>query len=270
MRALLLSLLLVLLPPVRGARAAEETPRRPVWRPLLEVQLGFLYGTRRLEADGAEALPRQGASGLWLQAVVYPMAALERVPLPLAGLGFRVAAGVPLWLPVPATTQAGEPRAVYQVSEQQLEVGYLRWHYNFRRRLLAPDLELEALYGYRRFVIEDPERLEVLPVPPAEYHYLGLSAGAHVNLTHRFSVRAAVTVAGLLSLGPLGEPAAPEDDPVRAGRAYHVYGPGQALLWRVEGGAAVRIWQGVTVGLNASIEQLHLFLDGTGDLRRRP
>ncbi len=251
--------------------ANELYYRRPPWRSIFDLQVGYLFNVRHLTDNGSgREFNRSGAHGVLLHGELYPLAAFDRVPLAAAGLGFRVTAMLPFWpdiqqIPGPDLP----PTGILSASEYRVEVGFLHWHWNFLEAVLRPEVEMEALYGYHRFDITDKANVLLVDIPSAAYSYLGGSIGARVHLTRRLSTRLSFAFAGLLDLGPMGLPGALMDDPRNAGRGFHVYGPGSGWLWRLDFSAALRVWHGLSLGAGFYYEQTLLSFDGTGDVALR-
>lgn len=246
-----------------------EMLRRPPWRPLVNLEVGYLYNTRQLRdsddqgrTSGRES--RGGAHGLRLHAEVYPLALLRRLPLWVAGLGVRVTALLPFWGDIPERTQSGAATGGrYAVSEQRVEAA-LRWHWNFMNDLLRPDVDLEALYGYHQYALAGVQNVISLPVPSAAYQYLGGTAGVRLHILKALSARVSFTAAGLLDLGPMGQAPDPLSNP--SGSGSFVYGPGGGWLWRGEISTTYRVWRGLSFGLGGYYEQVRLSFNGTGDI----
>src|SRR5437762_9541552 len=85
-----------LVPP--NPEAKELYYRRQPWRPVFDLQGGYLFNTRQLTDNGSgRSFNRSGAHGVRLHGEVYPLAPLRNVPLAAAGLGFGVTALLPFW-----------------------------------------------------------------------------------------------------------------------------------------------------------------------------
>lgn len=260
-----------LVPPNAEAQALYY--KRPPWRPIFDLQVGYLFNTRQLTDNGSgRAFNRSGAHGLRLHGEIYPLAAVRAVPLAAAGLGFRVTAMLPFWPDIKQVNGKGDQTGLYGANETRVEVGWLRWHYNFLSAALRPDaavqpeIELEGLYGYHRFDFTAKENILVFDIPSATYQYVGGAFGLRLHILRRLQLRFGMAFAGLLDLGPMAEPGAPNDYPPNVPRAYHVYGPGGGWLFRTDLAASVRLVAGLHLGLGGYFEQTQLSFDGTGDV----
>ncbi|MCS6915555.1 MAG: hypothetical protein RMK29_00390 [Myxococcales bacterium] len=263
-----------LVPPDAEARALYY--RRPPWRPIFQLELGYLFNGRHFTDEGSgRTFNASGTHGIRLHAEVYPLAGLRPVPLAAAGLGFRLTALLPFWPDVKQINDRGEQMGLYGASEYRVEAGWLRWHHAFLASILPPEapvhpaVELEALYGYHRFDLTAKENILVLDLPSSGYSYLGGAAALRLHILRRMQVRAGLALAGMLDLGPMSEPGAPNNDPRTVPRSYYVYGPGSGWLWRAEAGLMARLVAGLSLGVGGFYEQKLLSFEGTGDILLR-
>lgn len=262
-----------LVPP--NPEAQEIYYQRPPWRPVFDLQAGYLFSSRHLSDNGSgREFNRSGASGVILHGELYPLAELHRVPLAAAGLGVRVTVLLPFWPDIKQVDETGAQTGLLSATEYRAEVGFLRWHWNFAQALLRPDIQLEALYGYHHFDVDRKLNVNIVNIPPVDYSYLGASIGTRVYLLRRWHAQLGVALAGILDTGPMGQPGAPMDNPTLAAppRTYHVYGPGNGWLWRLDFATGVRVWRGLSVNFGFYYEQKLLSFDGIGDilLRQQP
>jgi hypothetical protein len=254
-----------LVPPTQEAK--EIYYERQPWRQVFDLQVGYLASIRHFTDAGSDrSFNTSAGHGLRLHGEFYPLAAARRVPLWLAGLGVRLSVLLPFWKDARLLDERGQESGTYTISEQRVELGFLRWHWNFLDATLRPDIEVEALYGYHPFQLNPGRNVTRIDIPPVAYSYMGASVGARVYLLRRLSARAGLAFARMLDLGAIAEPGAPNNDPLQAGRSYHVYGPGGAWLWRIDFALQARLWRGVALSGGFFYERVNLSFDGTGDV----
>lgn len=252
-----------------SAQAQQDQDQRPPWQAALDLQVGYLYSSRSLSSEGGVlAFPRAGASGVFLQAALYPAAFVRSAGPALSGLGLRLSLQLPKWGTIEQVTPTDStPTGSYKASERRFEGG-LRWHYNPWDALWRPDFEIEGLFGVHQFVFSEPVNVPFLRLPSSDYRYLGALAGLRLFPIERLSFRVALSLGKHLSLGPM---ATVGIDPVtnlnlRDQNGFQSYGPGSGWLWRLDLGSTVEIWRGLFAGAAFSYTQNRLSFDGQGNI----
>lgn len=255
-----------LVPQSREAR--ELYDRRPPWQPALDLRFGFLWNGRTLTNEGSDLrFPFSGAPGIAAHAELYPLAFLKHVGGALAGLGARIDVQRPFWNDIQQKTQLnGGSTGLYSASEYRVEGG-IRWHYNPWNAELRPDFEVEGLYGVHSFATKGKENIDYLRIAPAEYRYAGAQFGLRMFFTRRIAARAALTLAKLLSLGLLDTVGVDgQGTNLRDRNGYQSYGPGTGMLWRMDLGATVDVFRGITLGASFAYEQNRTKFEGKGNV----
>ena len=248
--------------------AHERFDRRPPWLPAFDLRVGYLYNTRTFTNQGSELhLPRTGANGAVIHAEIYPFSFAKSIGAPLAGLGVRVTALLPVWRDVGQTTQDDKPATgFYGATEQRVEAA-LRWQYNYWGEILRPIIELEGLFGDHSFNLTPKQNIDFGHLPSSEYRYLGALIGGRLFFSHKASARIGFTFAKLLSLGAMSTAAFDGVNvPLLQSNGYRSYGPGDGALWRVELGTSYDVWRGITIGAGFYYEQNKLNFAGQGNI----
>jgi len=252
--------------------AKELLLRRPPWQAAFDIQFGYLYSTRLLTNENSDLrFGRSGAHGFGIAAEVHPFALVPNANMWLAGLGIRGQLVLPFWTPIAHVAAQGQTESgEYTATESRYDIA-LREHVNPWNGVLRPDFAVELLFGQHSFFTEAKRNIDYLRIPPSEYRYVGGALHVRMFFTRRFQMGVGGMATKLLQLGLMSRPGTENGDMVgaRNHNNFQSYGEGSGFQWRLEGGAQVDVYRGLSLGARVFWEQYRLAFLGEGNILDR-